>query len=368
MVIGFITTSRADFGIYIPLLERIKNSEKHEYRIFAGGMHTSEKFGNSYQLIEEAGFEIHKKLNTLVGDDSSAGISRSMAATTEAYANVWSTYGESLDLVFVLGDRFEMFAAASSIVPFNIPLAHLHGGETTLGATDNKFRHAITAISDYHFTSHEIHSKRVVEIIGADKDVFDVGALAIENMQNFEGHSPDEFRDKFQFDLNAPFVLTTYHPETQDLQNEAKIESLTKAFDNIMPMILCTLPNADREGTVVRDALLKYEQENPEHIKCYENLGQKGYMTAMKHCKFMLGNTSSGIIEAASFGKIVVNVGNRQEGRLAGKNVIHVRNQAEDILKGVDQVEAMQEEQFINPYGAGDASKKILEILDQISN
>jgi GDP/UDP-N,N'-diacetylbacillosamine 2-epimerase (hydrolysing) len=366
MIIGFITTSRADFGIYIPLLNRIKNAEQHDYRIFAGGMHTSEKFGNSHRLIEEAGFQVHEKPTTLVDDDSPKGIGLSMAKTTQAYAKVWAKHGDSLDVVFALGDRFEMFAAASSIVPFNIPMAHLHGGETTLGSTDNKFRHAITAIADCHFTSHASHSARVVNILGDDKNVYNVGALAIEYMQNFESYTAEEFDSLFQFDLNTPFILTTYHPDTRNLGNEEKIRSLTQALHAISFPVLCTLPNADREGMLVREALVKYEREYPDKIKCFENLGQKGYMTAMKHCKFMLGNTSSGIIEAATFDKVVIDVGDRQKGRLAGENVIHVGHEAEDILKGVEKIETMPEKQYVNPYGDGNTSQKILDILEEL--
>ena len=368
MNIGFITTSRADFGIYLPLLKKIKESPNHSYFIFAGGMHTSERFGCSYKLIEEQGFTVHKKAETLLDDDSKFGVSASMGITTQKYADIWKKYAAQLDIVFAMGDRFEMFAAAASLVPFNVPLAHLHGGETTLGAIDNKFRHALTCLADCHFTSYEAHRNKVVEIIETEKNVFNVGALGVDSIVNQELFLPDDFFKKFQFDISKPFVLTTYHPETVALENETKIKLLIAALKQIPEKVLCTLPNADTEGMIIRKEFLNYEKEHPEKIKCFENLGQKGYLTAMKHCAFMLGNTSSGIIEAASFNKPVVNIGDRQKGRVCGKNVIHVGNNTQQIVDAVIKAKKMTGQKFVNPYGAGNTAEKILRILEENIN
>ena len=366
MNIGFITTSRADFGIYLPLLQKIDESPNHNYFIFAGGMHTSERFGNSWKLIEEQGFQVHEKPITLLDDDSPFGISNSMGITFQKYAGIWESYQSKLDLIFALGDRFEMFAATASVTPFNIPIAHLHGGETTLGAIDNKFRNTITALSDFHFASHEKHAKKTTEICGSEKNVFSVGALGLDTILNTKLFSAEEFQDNFQFDISEPFILTTYHPETIALNNEDKIQALISALKQLPETVLCTLPNADTEGMVIRNALLEYEKQHLEKIRCFENLGQKGYLTAMKNCTFMLGNTSSGIIEAASFSKPVVNAGDRQKGRIAGENVIHVKNNTEAILAGAEKARTMNGQIFENLYGDGNAAEKIMAILDEL--
>lgn len=368
MKIGFITTSRADFGIYLPLIRLIEAHPKFDYLIFAGGMHTSEQFGNSYQLIENSyQLEIAEKLVSLVDDDSSSGIVQSMANTTAVYGKIWSKYQSELDLLFVLGDRFEMFAAVASTVPFNIPIAHLHGGETTLGAIDNKFRHAITAMSDYHFTSHQSNADRVVQIINTAEKVYNVGAMGIDAAKKVPLLSAKEFQERFDFDISKPFILTTYHPETVDLRNDVFVNELIEAFKIIQIPVLNTLPNADTQGNLIRKAFLKFEKEYPHLIKNHENLGQRGYLTAMSNCTMMIGNTSSGIIEAGAFKKQVVNVGKRQNGRLGNSNIVHVPNDKNAIVQGFYDAQKLDLTNFENPYGTGDTAERILKILGSIS-
>ena len=366
MKIGFITTSRADFGIYLPLIRLIERHPVFNYLIFAGGMHTSEKFGNSYQLIENNyQLQIAERLVSLVDEDNSHGITQSMSNTTAAFGKIWYKYKEELALAFVLGDRFEMFSAVASTIPFNIKLAHLHGGETTLGAIDNKFRHAITAMSDYHFTSHQKHAERVHQIINATEKVYNVGAMGIDTAMKADLMTSIEFFEKFKFDISKPYFLTTYHPETVDLQNEKFVYELTSAFKTLKIPILCTLPNADTQGNIIREAFLQLEKEQPQLIKCFENLGQRGYLTAMKHCEMMIGNTSSGIIESGAFQKPVLNVGNRQKGRMAGKNVLHVPNEQNAILAGYQRAKSLDLTNFVNPYGTGNTAERILIILEK---
>jgi GDP/UDP-N,N'-diacetylbacillosamine 2-epimerase (hydrolysing) len=367
MNIGIITTSRADFGIYLPLIQAIAAEKGFNYFIFAGGMHTSEEFGNSYKLIEAHGFKVCEKLKTLYAGDSPEDIARSMGKTTEAYAQVWKKYVHKLDLVFALGDRFEMMAAASSLIPFNIPLAHLHGGETTLGAIDNKYRHALSCFADYHFTSNEVHAKKVIELTGSSKGVYNVGALGVDSIKNMQLFSKTEFEKQFKFSLQDEFILCTYHPETRNLgANKSNAIELIKAFKAQNKRVLCTLPNADTEGKVIRELLLKYEKSNPSAIKCFENLGQKGYLSAMKYCCIMVGNTSSGIIESTSFGVPVVNVGSRQEGRLASNNVIHVKNKSTEINKAIRKALELRGKKFKTIYGSGDAASAIIKVLKTI--
>lgn len=366
MTIGFITTSRADFGIYYPLLQLIKKSKRHKYIIFAGGMHTAKRFGYSYKYIEDAGFIVHEKLDTMLEDDSPLGISLSMGCTLTEYAKVWERYKSKLDIVFVIADRFEMLAAASSLIPYNIKLAHLHGGESTLGLIDEKCRHAISAISDIHFTSNARYSMRVKSIAGNNKHIYTVGALGIDNIKQLPLYTKEEFLSLFDFDISQPYILTTYHPETINLgTNKKNIKQFIRALKAMPERILCTLPNADTEGMTVRNLLLEFEQNAPQKIKCYENLGQRGYLTALKHSVMMAGNSSSGIIEAASYHKPVINVGDRQKGRLCGKNVFHSTAQFENIIKQYHLAKKAVGKKFTNPYGDGKTAPRVLSILER---
>lgn len=361
MNIVLVTTSRADFGIYLPLIEKLKQDTYFQLFLFAGGMHTSEKYGNSYQLIEKQGIEITELFEPVFGD-SPAEIAQTCGRINISCSKIWEKYKSKLDLIFVLGDRYEMFATASSSIPFNIPLAHIHGGEVTKGAIDNKYRNALTSISDLHFTSHEVHSENAKRISNS-QNVYNVGSLGIEAASIAEIIPINEFEDKFKVSVSKGFVLTTLHPETVDLNNNKKVEELILAFKEIPLKVLCTLPNADTEGGLIREAFLNYEREFPEKIICYENLGQVGYLSAMKYCKLLIGNTSSGIIESTFFEKGVINLGNRQEGRLAGNNVVHIPFDKASIINAFYALIEKKTDTFENPYGVGNSSEKILEIL-----
>jgi GDP/UDP-N,N'-diacetylbacillosamine 2-epimerase (hydrolysing) len=363
MNIGFITTSRADFGIYLPLLRRIGADVNMTYSLFVGGMHLMEKYGNSWELIEKEGIKISEKLAPLTEDDSSTGVANSMSGITKSFGEIWSKYQNNLDLVFVLGDRFEMFAAVSSLIPFNIKIAHLHGGEVTLGAIDNKFRNAITVLSDFHFTSNEEHANNVKKITNNDNNIFNVGAMGVEAALSADLIDKATFEKKYNVSINEGFILTTYHPETIALGNEKKINEIIDGFKEIPIKVLCTLPNADTGGNIVREKLLDYEKENPDKIVCFENLGQIGYYSAMNYCSLMIGNTSSGIIEAAAFNKMVINIGDRQKGRISGKNVIHMPIIKDKIVSTFNYLNAKKATIFINPYGKGDTSINIMNIL-----
>ncbi len=365
--IGFITTSRADFGIFLPLIRLIEQHPDFDYLIFAGGMHTSPHFGMSYKILENHyKLQVAEKLVSLTNDDTPTGIAQSMALTSLQYASIWKKYKTELAAIAVLGDRFEMFGAAASVLPFNIPLIHFHGGETTIGAVDNKFRHALTAISDYHFTSHEKHFEVATQISQSTKNVYNVGAMGIDAAKNVNLMSREEFQEQFDFDISQPYFLTTYHPETVDLRNDIFIKEFLKAIEILQIPVLCTLPNADTQGSVIRKAFLDFEKKHPKLMKCHENLGQRGYLTAMSQCLMMLGNTSSGIIEAGAFHKLVLNVGTRQEGRHAGKNVINVENNAKSIVEGYQKATQITLNNFENPYGNGNSAERVMAIFEQL--
>ncbi len=362
MKIGVLTSSRADYGVYLPLLRKIKADPAFELELLVFGTHLSEKFGMTFKQIELDGFEVETKVETLPDGDLPGDISDSMAKTISGFTKIWRN--KKLDLVFALGDRYEMFAAVASSVPFNIPVAHLHGGETTLGAIDNVFRHSITCMSKLHFTGAEPYRKKVIEITGSDKNVFNVGALSIEAIKSLQLLTIEQFQLKYKIDLNLPTILVTFHPETIELEkNEVYIRELIAAIKTLSGnQIVITMPNADTMGLMIRSKLNEFIRGNSNAIGV-ESFGSLGYLSCMKHCKMMLGNTSSGFIEACHFRKPVINLGNRQTGRIITPNIFNCPIEKQAILRSVEMAEKFIPQNLEPIYGTGNAAERIVEIL-----
>jgi GDP/UDP-N,N'-diacetylbacillosamine 2-epimerase (hydrolysing) len=261
-----------------------------------------------------------------------------------------------------------MFAAITAGIPFNIPFAHLHGGEKTLGAIDNIFRHAITLASKYHFVSCKEHGERVAELTESKDNIFDIGALSLDNLKSLPLLSKEDFSIKFGIDLNKPTILVTVHPETVSPEmNEVYVDELATTLLELQNyQVIITLPNADTNGAFIRKRLLQLPVESFNRILCFENLGSQGYFTAMKYCSFLLGNTSSGIIEAASFGKYVINLGNRQEGRKQSQNIFNVPFKRAMIMHAVTEIEKEPVYSGVNIYYKGNAASTICSILKNI--
>jgi len=367
MRIGVLTSSRADFGIYLPLLKRLEADAAFELSIIAFGTHLSPAHGYTIEQIEAAGFKVPYQIETVPANDTPAAISTAMGLTTFKFASFWDEHNTSFDMVFCLGDRYEMFSAVTAGIPFQIKFAHLHGGETTLGAIDNVFRHAITLASKYHFVSTADAAQKVAEITGRNEYIYYTGALGLDNLADMELCSVEEFRQNWDLDLSRQTILVTFHPETVDYNsNEQYATELVKTIKSLNGyQVLITMPNADTAGNIIRNALRDNFSDSP-NVFLTENLGTKGYFTAMKYCAFLLGNTSSGIIEAASLGKWVVNLGDRQKGRKAGDNVIHTPIDADDILKAIQHIEQSGSPGNTNIYFNGGAANRIVEVLKQI--
>jgi GDP/UDP-N,N'-diacetylbacillosamine 2-epimerase (hydrolysing) len=291
-----------------------------------------------------------------------------MALTSLKFADFWKEHQHDFDLVFCLGDRYEMFAAITAGIPFNIPFAHLHGGEKTLGAIDNIFRHAITLASKYHFVSCKEHGERVAELTESKDNIFDIGALSLDNLNSLPLLSKDDFFSRFELDLNLQTILVTVHPETVTPEmNGMYVDELAETLLSLKNyQVIITLPNADTNGTLIRKRLLQLPAESFYRILCFENLGSQGYFTAMKYCSFLLGNTSSGIIEAASFGKYVINLGNRQEGRKQSQNIFNVPFKRAMIMQAVTEIEKEPVYSGENIYYKGNAASTICSILKNI--
>lgn len=367
MRVAVLTSSRADYGIYLPLLKKLREDHFFELYIIAFGTHHSKKFGNTVDQITNDGFTVNYLINTLPAGDQAADIAESMGKTMIAFAPVWEELSGKVDLVFCLGDRYEMFAAVASSVPFNIRVAHIHGGETTLGAIDDCFRHSISLMSHYHFTVAEPYRKRVVELIGRDENVYNVGSLSYDNLKGLSLLSIDELKQTFNVDLALPSILITFNPETVSFEkNEFYIQELIKALQQTRYyQFIITMPNADTMGNMIREKLILFS-ENNGRVKLFESLGTVGYLSCMKHCAFMLGNTSSGFAEAAFFPKYVINLGDRQKGRVVTQNINNCRIDADEITRAIQMFEQIKLPGSIDIYGTGNSANTILTILKNI--
>ena len=362
MKLAILTSSRADYGIYLPLLKKINSDAFFNCKIIAFGTHLSEKYGNTINQIYADGFDVAYKIETLLNTDSPEMISKSMALTIEKFSEVWTKEKRSLDYIVCLGDRYEMFAAVAASIPFNIPIVHIHGGETTLGAIDNSFRHSLTAMSKLHFASTKSHAERVSQIVGTEDGVYNVGALSLDNLNDIHILNNIEFKQKFNIELNNP-VLVTFHPETVAYEkNEEYVSELISALSTLDKQIIITMPNADTMGNVIREKLVEFAKQK-ENVFPVESLGTQGYFSCLHHCAFVLGNSSSGIIEAASCGKYVINVGNRQEGRDAGHNIIHCEIKHNKIIESINKISKLAPLSNNNIYGDGHTANKIISIL-----
>lgn len=362
MKIGLLTSSRADYSIYFPLIKKLLADSFFELEIIAFGTHLSKEFGYTVDQIERDGMTVKHKISVLPKGDGPKFIAQNMGEVIIEFASFWEV--NKFDLVFCLGDRFEMFSAVAAGVPFNVKFAHLYGGEQTTGAIDDCFRHSMTHMSSYHFTSCKEYTDRVVRLIEKSNTVYNVGALSYDNFKSLNLLSIDEFSNKYKIDLNIPTILITVHPETVAYKkNEQFANELFTAFSKINQyQLLITMPNSDTNNNYLRSTFEKLSTEF-ENIFTVESLGTIGYLSAMKHSAFMLGNTSSGFVEAAWFPKKVINIGDRQNGRVITPNILNCEIQADKILDKVTECEKLNLLEFKNIYGDGNSANEICEII-----
>lgn len=362
MKIGLLTSSRADYSIYYPLLKLLNEDPFFDLSIIAFGTHLSKDYGYTIDQIIQDGFLIAEKIETMPQDDSPASISNAIGITVSKFSELWSK--SSYDLVLCLGDRYEMFAACVATVPFNIRLAHIHGGEKTLGAIDDCFRHSITHMASVHFTSAEPYRNRVKILKESSKHVYNVGALSFDNLKSLKLLSTNEFLERFKIDLTVKSILITFHPETVSFErNVCYIETLIDVLKGLSGyQYIITMPNADTMGHIIREKLNSFIEETP-HAIGIESFGTLGYLSCMKYCSFMMGNTSSGFIEAAFFHKGVINLGARQNGRITTPNIISCEIKKEPMLEAVQKISMIESTGNIKIYGDGNTAGRILSIL-----
>ncbi len=364
MEIAILTSSRADFGFYKPLLNRLNKQKSIKAKLVVFGTHLSKKHGYTIDDIRNSGYKIFSEIDVIPAGDKPQDISKLIGKAHLKFGEFWKQ--NKFDLILCLGDRYEMFGAVSASVPFNIHVVHISGGEETLGAIDNIYRHSLSLIAKYHFTNTKKNAERVKQIKNSSKNIYHTGSMAVDNINATELYNAKNFQKKFNFNIAEPFILFTFHPETVNYANNESYSSIIKeTLLSLNTNVLVTMPNADTMGDVIRKQLHEAATEN-KRIHLFESLGSKGYYTALKNCDFVLGNSSSGIVEAASFGKYVIDLGSRQQGRETGKNVIQCKINKDKILIAVKQLRVLPKFSTKNIYGDGDASGKIFALLKKI--
>lgn len=364
MRIGILTSSRADYGIYLPLLQKLKLDSFFELEIIAFGTHLSKSHGFTLNEIQKEDYAVIHTISSLISNDDEHAISSSYGLTVLKFADFWENH--KYDLVFCLGDRFEMSAAVQAGIPFGVKFAHLHGGETTLGAIDNVYRHQIALASKLHFTATAVFREKVIHLMGSSEGVFDVGSLSLNDIKTFVPIDRVAFYEKFNIP-EEEFVLVTFHPETMSVQENVPYAQEMKnalAIISKKVFVIITMPNADTQGSVYREVIEQLKNEFPDRILLIENFGKVNYFSAMHYAKILIGNTSSGILEAASFGKYVVNVGDRQKGRVQSDNVLNCEFEEMTVISAVEKAISFEKFNGENVYfkeGVADAIIKIIK-------
>lgn len=372
MKVAVITGSRAEYGLLFPLMKLLRADDFFRLQTVVTGMHLSPEFGLTYKEIEADGFEIERKIEMLLSGDSDAAITKSIGLGMIGFADAFEQLKPNL--IVLLGDRFETFAAATAGYLAKIPIAHLHGGETTEGATDEALRHAITKMSHLHFTSAEEYRNRVIQLGESPERVFNVGAIGLDNIKSLELLSREELSNQLGHDFNKATVLVTYHPVTLEKNTaEAQIAELLHALDKFPDLkIIFTLPNADADGRIIIKKIEEYVQANENRAKSFTSLGQLRYLSVLQFVKAAIGNSSSGILEVPSFKIPTINIGDRQTGRIKPESVIDAANDKKSIIEAVKRALSKDFqaicEKTSNPYGDGQAANRILQILKRFNN
>lgn len=365
MKIGVLTSSRADYGIYQPLLMKLKANSRFDLEIITFGMHLQAEQGNTIEAIRKDDYSKIHTVGTMPENDSVFDIASGYGALVSDFAHFWKEH--TFDLIFALGDRWEMSAAVQVSIPYEIKIAHIHGGETTLGATDNIYRHQISLAATYHFTAADPFTERVKALIDKEGGVHTVGSISLEGLNSIALPDWSGIREQFSIPFDE-FVLVTFHPESVGAsKNEAYAIEAFKVLEELSEKcnILITGANSDVMGSLFNQRFEQLQERHPERIKLVSALGKLNYFKAMQQCSFLLGNTSSGIVEAASFKKWVVNVGDRQKGRLRNENVIDVPFETEKILEAASQVGNRDDYKGENKYVMPDTTDNIIKIISR---
>ncbi len=346
--ICFFTSTRADYGIMSRLMRKIADSPECELQIIVTNMHLSPEYGLTYKEIEADGFQIDKKVEMMLSSDTRNGIIKSMGVALLGFADAIEDLKP--DIAVILGDRYEMLAAAEACLIYKLPIAHIGGGDITAGAFDDSIRHCITKLSHLHFANTADGRKRIIQMGEQPERVFDFGGLANDNILNEPIMSKEELEESLQFKLDKDFLLVTFHPvtleeNTAEQQSRNLLNVLEKRLNDYK--IIFTMPNSDADSRVIADQINTFVEKHQGDCIAKVSLGKKRYYSALKYCAAVIGNSSSGIYEAPSFHVPTLNIGDRQKGRLRGESVVDVDATIEGISKGMAKVLSSEFRQYV---------------------
>ncbi|MFW0713416.1 UDP-N-acetylglucosamine 2-epimerase [Aliarcobacter butzleri] len=364
-----VTGTRAEYGLLYWLMKEIEGDKELELQLIVTGMHLSPEFGLTYKEIEKE-FKIDKKVEMLLSSDTSIGISKSIGLAQISFCEAFEELKP--DILIVLGDRYEIFSATSTAMIARIPIVHLHGGETTEGAFDESIRHSITKMSHLHFTAAEEYRNRVIQLGEQPSKVFNIGGMGIENIKRMKLLSKEEFENSIDFKLNKKNILVTFHPVTlENSTAQEQFQELLEVIDELEDTnIIFTKANSDTDGRIINQMIDEYVAKNFHKSVQFTSLGQLRYLSALQYVDAMVGNSSSGLLEAPSFKIGTINIGDRQKGRIKANSVIDCSTNKTDIEKAFEKLYSKEFQDILqnveNPYGDGCASKKIIEVLKNV--
>ena len=365
-----VTGTRAEYGLLYWLMKEIESDDSLELQLIVTGMHLSPEFGLTYKEIEKE-FKVDKKIEMLLSSDTSIGISKSMGLAQISFAESFEELKP--DILVVLGDRYEIFSATSAAMIAKIPIAHLHGGETTEGAFDESIRHSITKMSHLHFTATKEYKNRVIQLGEEPNRVFNVGGMGIENIKRLKFLSKEQFENSINFKLNKKNILVTFHPVTlENATSKEQFQELLDAIDELESTnIIFTKANSDTDGRVINQMIDEYVFKNAHKSIAFSSLGQLRYLSALQYIDAVVGNSSSGLLEVPSFKIATINIGDRQKGRIKALSVIDSEPKKEEISKTFKEIYSKEFQEKLknvkNPYGEKSPSKEILEVLKNVN-
>jgi len=365
-----VTGTRAEYGLLKPLMREIAHDAELELQVIATGMHLSPEFGLTYQEIVRDGFTIDARVEMLLSSDTAVGTAKSMGLGVIGFADALERLRPHL--LVVLGDRFEILAAAQAAVVARVPIAHIHGGEVTEGAYDECFRHAITKMSQWHFVAAEQYRRRVVQLGEAPERVFNYGAPALDLLQELAWIDRKALEASLGLPLQSPLFLVTYHPVTLGRTSPvAAFEEVLASLDQFpQATVVFTYPNADTGGRALIERLERWIAANERRARACPSLGQLRYSSLMRECDVLLGNSSSALIEAPALKKAAVNVGSRQAGRLKASSVIDAEENRTAIVAALQRALSPEFRASLaateSMYGAGDVSRRIAQTLSTV--
>lgn len=365
--IAVITGARSEYGLLKSTIQKINENINLKLQLIVTGTHLSEKYGCTISEIEQDGFEISKKI--FIIDEKKNNIclesSRLLKEINEAFQEL------KPDLLLILGDRYEIFIAATAAMFMNIPICHISGGEITEGAIDDKMRHSITKISNIHFPGAAEYAENIAKMGEERWRIFNVGDPGIENIKNIKLYEDEEIEEKIGFKVDENTLVVTFHPVTLEINNtEQYIDNLISALKRFDNKIIITYPNSDAGSDIIINKIKQYEAES-SNVRVFKSLGIQLYLSVIRKSGVVIGNSSSGIVEAPYFKIPVVNIGNRQKGRLMAKNIINCNYDADEIFKSIsraltDEYKKYVKNETVSLYGNGNTSEKIVKILETI--